>query len=300
MTHILPSRPDAVPMPARAGLSPTTLNLAVAAFIMAVDNRTFWSRGVAIFDESWLSLVLFGGAVWAMTLFLLTLFGFRWLQKPVAVFALMLSAVTSYFMDTLGVMIDRDMIQNAVTTTVAESKHLLTPDFLLHVLLFGVLPSVLVLAVRLRPSGFWRNALGWAGMTLASFALFAGLLAVDFKTVSAVLRERKELIGSYQPGAPLGGAVRYAKMMLKSQTVSLAPLGTDAVKGPLLRAAGKPAAEIAAFSAEMGAMAEQYRNPLFRMALTLTEIFPVALLVSIVSAALLRKSSFLPATQPRG
>ena len=67
-----------------------------------------------------------------------------------------------------------------------------------------------------------------------------------------------------------------------------------------MRAAGKPAAEIAAFSAEMGAMAEQYKNPLFRMALTLTEIFPVALLVSIVSAALLRKSSFLPAIQPRG
>jgi len=67
-----------------------------------------------------------------------------------------------------------------------------------------------------------------------------------------------------------------------------------------MRAAGKPAAEIARFSAEMGAMAEQYKNPLFRMALTLTEIFPVALLVSLVSAALLRKSSFMPAIQPRG
>jgi len=67
-----------------------------------------------------------------------------------------------------------------------------------------------------------------------------------------------------------------------------------------MRAAGKPAAEIAKFSSEMGALAEQYKNPLFRMALTLTEILPVALLVSIVSAALLRRSSFMPATQPRG
>lgn len=67
-----------------------------------------------------------------------------------------------------------------------------------------------------------------------------------------------------------------------------------------MRAAGKPAAEITAFSAEIGAMAEQYKNPLFRMALTLTEIVPVALLVSIVSAALLRRSSFMPAVQPRG
>jgi hypothetical protein len=67
-----------------------------------------------------------------------------------------------------------------------------------------------------------------------------------------------------------------------------------------MRAAGKPAAEIARFSSEIGAMAEQYKNPLFRMALTLTEILPVALLVSLVSAALLRKSSFMPAMQPRG
>ena len=67
-----------------------------------------------------------------------------------------------------------------------------------------------------------------------------------------------------------------------------------------MRAAGKSAAEIAQFSSEMDAMAQQYRNPLFRMALTLTEILPVALIVSIVSAALLRRSSFMPATQPRG
>lgn len=67
-----------------------------------------------------------------------------------------------------------------------------------------------------------------------------------------------------------------------------------------MRAAGTPAAEIAEFSADMGAMAERYKNPLFRMALTLTEILPVALLVSIVSAALLRRSSFMPAIQPRG
>ena len=67
-----------------------------------------------------------------------------------------------------------------------------------------------------------------------------------------------------------------------------------------MRAAGKSAAEIAQFSSEMDAMVQQYRNPLFRMALTLTEILPVALIVSIVSAALLRRSSFMPATQPRG
>lgn len=224
----------------RPTVSPAMLNIAVALFIMAVDNRTFWQRGHAIFDESVPSLMMFGGAVWALTLFLLTLFGFRWALKPVAIFALLLSAVTSYFMDTLGVMIDRDMIQNTMTTTVNESRHLMTPDFMLHVLLWGLVPAAIVLWIRIRPSRFGRDLLGWAGMSVASLALVAGLVAINFKTFSAVLRERKELIGSYQPGAPLGGAVQYADMMMKTRDVTVTPLGLDAVKGPLLLGAGKP------------------------------------------------------------
>lgn len=62
-----------------------------------------------------------------------------------------------------------------------------------------------------------------------------------------------------------------------------------------MRAAGKSAKEIAKFSTEMNDFAEQYKNPGFRMAMTFMEISPVALLMPILSAALLRKSSFMPA-----
>ncbi|HMS21144.1 MAG TPA: DUF4199 domain-containing protein [Sphingorhabdus sp.] len=61
------------------------------------------------------------------------------------------------------------------------------------------------------------------------------------------------------------------------------------------QAAGVPAAEVAKFAAEMKAFEAQYADPLFRMVITLTEIAPVGLLVAILSAALLRKSSFMPA-----
>lgn len=47
--------------------------------------------------------------------------------------------------------------------------------------------------------------------------------------------------------------------------------------------------------ARMRDMAVAYRSPLFRMPLTFAEIFPVGLLVSIVSALLLRNSRLLPA-----
>ncbi len=60
------------------------------------------------------------------------------------------------------------------------------------------------------------------------------------------------------------------------------------------RARGKSAAEIAKLTADMQSMMTWYRNPLLRMPMTTIEIFPVGLLVSLVSAGLLRNSRFLP------
>ncbi len=63
------------------------------------------------------------------------------------------------------------------------------------------------------------------------------------------------------------------------------------------RASGASAAELAKLAADLAAFKLQYMNPLFRMPMTFAEIFPVGVLVSLVSAALLRNSRFLPARQ---
>lgn len=60
---------------------------------------------------------------------------------------------------------------------------------------------------------------------------------------------------------------------------------------------GATQAAIDAKAAEMNAMAESYKNPLFRIPLTFIEIFPVGLLVALISAALLRNPKVLPARQ---
>jgi amino acid transporter len=51
---------------------------------------------------------------------------------------------------------------------------------------------------------------------------------------------------------------------------------------------------IAAKKAEMQTFGEWYKNPLVRFGATLVEILPVGLLITLLSAALLRKSNFLP------
>lgn len=113
----------------------------------------------------------------------------------------------------------------------------------------------------------------------------------------------------------LGGAIRFVPALL-------AGLGISAVAGVIYvigweitlavtdyafidsystatidaaRAKGSSAAELAAVVAQMDEFRRQYANPLFRLPMTFVEIFPVGVLVSLISAALLRNSRFLPA-----
>jgi hypothetical protein len=62
-----------------------------------------------------------------------------------------------------------------------------------------------------------------------------------------------------------------------------------------MQAEGATPAAIQAKITETEGMVEAYKNPLFRMPLTFVEIFPVGLLVALVSAAILRNPRVLPA-----
>lgn len=59
------------------------------------------------------------------------------------------------------------------------------------------------------------------------------------------------------------------------------------------RAAGAGEAALAQLREELAAFAVQYANPWFRLPMTFVEIFPVGVLVSLVSAGLLRNPRFM-------
>lgn len=56
-----------------------------------------------------------------------------------------------------------------------------------------------------------------------------------------------------------------------------------------MRAGGESEAAIRKTTADMAKMAKYYSNPLFNSAITFMEVFPVGLIVTLVSAAILRK-----------
>ena len=61
------------------------------------------------------------------------------------------------------------------------------------------------------------------------------------------------------------------------------------------RSSGASEVEVAATAAQMAQFVEWYRNPLLRLLLTFSEIFPVGLLVALASALVLQFPNVLPA-----
>lgn len=211
----------------------------VAAFILAADNATFWRHAAGLFDP--LPLASFTLGIFGLTLSMAVLGLFPRFFKPILVLLLLIGATSSYYMDHLGIVIDRDMIQNVMSTTVTEAHHLITPSFLLHVFLRGLLPSAALLLVRPSfPKRIGKILLHWIVTLSAAIVILAAGTFTYYKDHAFILREHHELMESFQPGAPIAGAFRYAKMLLRSSNATVAPTGADARKGPYLAALAKP------------------------------------------------------------
>ena len=224
----------------RPTVTQTTFNLIVAGFVMAALNTGFWHRMREIFGDNPVQMALFSLAIFALTVLTLEFFGPGRLQKPVAAILILLSASANYYERAFGVLIDREMVRNVLETTFTESSHLMTSGAVRTVLVTGILPAALVFLPRIRRVGRWQTLWRWPLGIMVSLAVLTGALFADFKTFSAVLRERKDLMTSYQPGATIGALARYAKQQMAADAAAVQTVAPDAAPGPLLSAAKKP------------------------------------------------------------
>jgi hypothetical protein len=171
------------------------------------------------------------------------------------------------------------------------------------ILIFGVIGGIIAGAPMVLMTVFTGGKMLLQGGQLMGYAT----MLVALSTVFIAIKRRRDIDGGgvirFWPALGLGlgitlvASLLYAVAWELAQSLSEVDFMTLYANAQIeaLKARGASAATIAAESAKMAAAAEWYKNPLLRFPLTMTEILPVGLLVSIVSAALLRNSRFLPA-----
>jgi len=171
------------------------------------------------------------------------------------------------------------------------------------ILAFGSLAGLIVglplfaitVALQGQPSPSWGVALGYATMLVALSLVFV-----------AVKRHRDVAGGGvigFWPAFGIGLAISavaaafYVLAWELALAVTGIDFGADYARAVIesRRAAGLDGTRLEQLRSEMAAFARRYRNPLYRVPMTLAEILPVGVLVSAVAAGLLRNSRFLPA-----
>jgi lipid A ethanolaminephosphotransferase len=208
--------------------------LGASLFLAIAYNFGFWSAfAAATGGISLANAPLHAGSLMVVVLLLnasLTLVSFRFLLKPVLVSVLLAAALTSYFMNAYGVVIDRSMIQNVLETDPHEAWELLSWRMAATMTVMGVVPALLVARANVRFATGQRALLRQAGIAALSLALALLLLLVFFKSLAPALREHRELRYLLTPTNYIQAINGYVKARWAVPVV-VAPLGRDAMKG---------------------------------------------------------------------
>lgn len=208
------------------------LTLIAAAFMAIFLNTAFWQAVIAAADIGMARNIGFGlslvGAMMAFFVVLISLFGLRYVFKPVLVTLLLVASVASYFMTVYGVVIDDTMIHNVLETDSSEAGGLLSTRLVIHLLLTGILPALVVCLWRVRYRRFWRET----GVRAATFTVAISVLGVSvyahYKDFSLVLRQHRELRYLINPTYPLYAAIETFTQTAQAAHEPIAPLGRDA------------------------------------------------------------------------
>ncbi|PDT53068.1 MULTISPECIES: phosphoethanolamine--lipid A transferase [Sinorhizobium] len=224
----------------RPEIGSVALSAAATLYLLLITNNSFWSHAVTSFGHAWIAVLSFGMALGLTTFSVLTMLSMKYVMKPLLVLLIAISAAASHFTETFGIVIDKEMIGNAVVTTVPEASHLLTGSLALHLALYALLPSLLIAWVEIkhRPL-FSKAAINF--LFVAPALLLSGMLIyANFAGIAYALREHRDLMVRFNPAGPITSAIRYGLSSYRERNLVVQPLGIDAQEGSRIAAASKP------------------------------------------------------------
>ena len=159
----------------------------------------------------------------------------------------------------------------------------------------GVLAAVMAVTAPLCMNGTLHfdnsEVIGYSAMVLAFLSVFFGIRAYRQDVGGGVISFGK----AFKVGI-LITLISSAIYVIAWEIISHAFLPDFADKYVAhvidkLRASGASAANVAAEQAKMARFKELYANPFFNVGMTFMEVFPVGLIVTLVSAAILRRKA---------
>ncbi|WP_067519010.1 phosphoethanolamine transferase [Endozoicomonas ascidiicola] len=165
------------------------------------------------------------------------------IAKPLFIVMLLISSAVSYSTFNYGTLYDKGMVENIVETDVAEAGAYISAYSVFWLMMMGVLPSLLVILIRLREKSGVLFFLGKkAASIVLSGLLIWGIAALYYQDYASFGRNNSYLRKIINPYAWINGSIQYFGERYFLKPLPYQKLGEDAVqsKRALVAAEKKP------------------------------------------------------------
>ncbi|WP_159990606.1 phosphoethanolamine transferase [Pelistega ratti] len=214
-------------------LKDSTFIYGIAFFFLFIQNIPFWKK---LFELQAIDSFINIFFIISIAIFLFCAFCFifgllcwRFTSKLFIIFCILASAATNYYTLTYHIFMDKVMIANIFQTTLTEAKDLLTLRFLFWFIIFGVIPSIIILRIQLIYTNPWWKNLSKRMLLLISVLFTLLVTGIPFyKNYASLIRNNREIVKLITPSNFIVGLISYSKQII-AKSLPLIPIGTDAV-----------------------------------------------------------------------
>lgn len=215
-------------------ISSQKLVMLCAAALVAIYNLATWNAVDALVNFSGLKGLAFNLSfavfLWAAFTVLLTVVSFRPVLKPVLVVIFLCSAAAAYFMDTYGIAIDTDMMQNVLETNPGEAAALLSPKLFGYLVLLGVVPALLVCCWPVVYRRWLPGLINKVLVILGCLLLVAASVGSFYSTYAPIFRQQDKLTHFINPTNYIYASNRLIKQRFAiKENLVVQKIGEDAV-----------------------------------------------------------------------
>jgi len=203
----------------------------VSIFFIIFGNYSFYANVINIYPLVGINLLYIASlttVLFFFIVFLLTLFSSRYTIKPLLITTLIVSAFTSYFMNSYHVVIDADMIRNTLQTDMKESLDLLSFQLLITLFFLGILPSYLVYKSNIHYNSFKQEMITKIKVIFLSLLIIIITIISLSKFYTSFFREHKPLRYYTNPTYWIYSVGNYINQIFNAEPTIVKPLGRDA------------------------------------------------------------------------
>lgn len=171
--------------------------MGISLVFVLLFNKSFFSAAWNTQHLDSVNAILFSislvPTLWLLTFFLLNLLFIPGLAKPAVIALFLGGSVAAHFMDTYGLVIDKEMLRNAWETDTKEAEALINLHLISYIGFLGVLPSLMVIKTPILWGNFWQEFKRRTIPTAFSLLIAVFLILSLSNFYSSFFRNHKEV-----------------------------------------------------------------------------------------------------------